>query len=500
MATIIELGQKVKEKYKGSYDDMSDEEVGRLVKLKYSGAYDDFTEVEYDTPAPAEVKKQGIVEGLAVGSLKGIGSSLAGAEKLGGKILDAPLRLFGAKPLVEKGLLQEEQEKGTFEAKTTAEKVGKGAEQIAEFFLPIPGGAKARFAGQVLEKAPALARFGKAAIGVGKDAVDVATRSAIQKGSTEDVGKDIALAGAFGAVGKGASGALSRLKTPVAQKLIDSLIKPLQKDLAYGKNPSKGILDEGIVANSLEDLSQKVFQRRQEIGSQISAAVKASNKRIDLTDALTPINQAIINAQKVPRTNAAIIQRLQDTRADLMGAIGAGTNLLSATKALNAVSAEKAFEFKKLVGDITRFTGNPTDDKVVNAALKRTYGLVKEKMNKAVNGLDNLNERYANLTSAEIAAKYRGQIEQRQSLVSLKGNLTGGSALIAFVASGGSTIPAVLAGLAGSQLDKIVGSAAVFTRLAKWIGSASQKEKQAVFSKLPALRDSIQRVMGETSQ
>lgn len=43
--TIIDLGRKVKAKYPGQYDDLSDDEVGRKVKSKFPGQYDDFTDV-----------------------------------------------------------------------------------------------------------------------------------------------------------------------------------------------------------------------------------------------------------------------------------------------------------------------------------------------------------------------------------------------------------------------------------------------------------------------
>lgn len=50
MPTIIDLGQKVKAKYPGVYDDLSDLEVGEKVKAKYPGSYDDFTDVKDSIP------------------------------------------------------------------------------------------------------------------------------------------------------------------------------------------------------------------------------------------------------------------------------------------------------------------------------------------------------------------------------------------------------------------------------------------------------------------
>lgn len=54
MKTVADLGRKVKEKYPGDYDDLTDEQVGRLVKGKYPGAYDDYedTSLQRYTPSP----------------------------------------------------------------------------------------------------------------------------------------------------------------------------------------------------------------------------------------------------------------------------------------------------------------------------------------------------------------------------------------------------------------------------------------------------------------
>lgn len=67
MATIEDLGRKVKAKYPGQYDDLPDMEVGRRVKAKFPGAYDDFTD------APAEK-----VSALAEGARK-VGETAADA-------------------------------------------------------------------------------------------------------------------------------------------------------------------------------------------------------------------------------------------------------------------------------------------------------------------------------------------------------------------------------------------------------------------------------------
>ena len=74
MATLNELGQKVKAKHLGQYDDIDDAEVGRRVQAKFPGQYDDFKGAlpSSTLPAPrdatqiAEAQKQ-ILHGAATG-------------------------------------------------------------------------------------------------------------------------------------------------------------------------------------------------------------------------------------------------------------------------------------------------------------------------------------------------------------------------------------------------------------------------------------------------
>ncbi|HZY74554.1 MAG TPA: hypothetical protein VFE22_15705 [Edaphobacter sp.] len=57
MPTVSDLGQRVKTKYPGAYDDLPDDELGRRVKTKYPGSYDDFTEQLTQAQAGAEISR-----------------------------------------------------------------------------------------------------------------------------------------------------------------------------------------------------------------------------------------------------------------------------------------------------------------------------------------------------------------------------------------------------------------------------------------------------------
>jgi hypothetical protein len=74
MASVIDLGQKVKAKYPGQYDDLPDAEVGRKVKARFPGQYDDFADevqaVASHTPGEA-VQPDVTPGGMALGGLEG---------------------------------------------------------------------------------------------------------------------------------------------------------------------------------------------------------------------------------------------------------------------------------------------------------------------------------------------------------------------------------------------------------------------------------------------
>lgn len=97
MATVIDLGQKVKAKYPGQYDDLSDAEVGLKVQQKFPGQYDDFTGV---SKSPV---KQTLAEGLAdvvnaPGPLKSASTLFSGTGKfIGGALLNATNNLVANK-------------------------------------------------------------------------------------------------------------------------------------------------------------------------------------------------------------------------------------------------------------------------------------------------------------------------------------------------------------------------------------------------------------------
>lgn len=458
---------------------------------------------EIDVKKPLGQRVLDVKSGLEKGFIKGIGSTLLGASELGEKILLRPIdKLLGfeeTKTGVESlGLRKYVESKGTFE------KIGFGVEQILEFFVPSSKLAK-------LEKGIPLIK--KMAI----EASTLGAQVAIQQGDIDKESRDAVILGAlFPPVGLGLNKIISSIpnRKELGTRFINSLIKPLQKDFSYGKNPGRGVAEEGIIANSLDELEQTISTKRDKVGKELSLLgetiqAQAPQLRLDVTPYLKPLDDAADLATR--QNNKTLLKRLNEIQQALTNnlireARPEGDAIVSiGERDLKNLTLGDTVKFKTEIGGLTKWTGNLSDDQSVNKALKQVYGKIKENITqkaKSVNPLlgnqiEKMNERYADLLSAEIATKYREKLIQRQDLISLKQYTFGiGGALFTMLASGGNAIPSVLAGLTGTVLDKALSTPAVKTRLARWLALSSVVEKQSIFSKIPALRDSMERVFG----
>lgn len=271
----------------------------------------------------------------------------------------------------------------------------------------------------------------------------------------------------------------------VPARIINSLIKPLSKDFAYGKNPGKSVAELVAPANNFEDLIANIKTTLNDVGSRIGSVVSQSPNlaRIDLSYTLKPIDDAIAKASQAKGTNATLIQRLQTVKQDLVDNINNGIDPQS---------------YKGLVGDLTKWTGSVSDDALVNKSLKQVYGTTKQSMDDVLSKeltpkqfaqYKADSEAYGNLLSAKNAAEHRDKLVQRQDLISFGAkNSAMLAGLTTAVASGGAGVPAILAGLAGAGIDKALATPAFKTRVASLLSKLAPKEVGTFFDKVPAAK------------
>ncbi len=218
--------------------------------------------------------KRGIMDiasDVVVGGLKGIGSTVSGLESLGEKLLTRPIdRAVSAitgKPSVlpTTGPTTGEQITQQYlQPTTTAQKVGKGAEQIAELFLPTGlekagATAAARLAPEASKLASGALKLGGRALG---GAAEFGGKTAIQTGGDLKATGQAAL---LGGVTSGVGGLISEGAAKLAPKLEESAARSMTQALGPTTKTMKlqaekvvpGLIDRGFKGITRSDLAAK---------------------------------------------------------------------------------------------------------------------------------------------------------------------------------------------------------------------------------------------------
>ncbi len=483
--TIEEFGKSVKTKYP-QYASYSDAELGQRMVEKYP---------VYQSQISPPEEQEGFLSKAAK-----LTDTLFGGGKIGEKI--GTLAVKSGFTGLSKEQRQELERSGQLDGPSGRELVGD-ALGAASLFTPVGRIAKG------VTTAARTAGLSKGANALGKVTAGATAGLSFDVGSDLKEGRNVApglgttLGAAIPAAGIAKNVAV-RFGQDQAPRIVNSLIKPLAKDFSYGKNPGRAVAEEKIVANNFDDLVEGISQRRQEVGQQIGDLGQqlSGSQELKVSQSLSVLDDAMRTAAR--QNNSTLLQRLQKTKEaittklepalDNDGNIGIKKGDL---RKLDNLSFSEVRDILREIGDMTQFTGNPSDDKLVNSTLKSLYGKIKQvsldaarKENpELAKKFEELTERYADLTSAEIAAKYRDKIAERQNLIGVSPALSGvASAVIAFVVSGGTALPAILAGVGGIALDKLASTPGFKTRLAAILSKKSPQEVKTIFDKVPALR------------
>ena len=483
MATIIDLGKRVKQKYPGVYDNLPDAEVGRRVKTKYPGSYDDFTEIASTTSVPSPSPEfQSIGANVGLGAVKGALNTASGlVTGLANVIGKGVNKVSGSERYVHitrKQFTQNAEEMGGFAQaftppKGTAQKVGFVAEQIGEFFVPggaVAKGAKAVQGVKALSKVPKLAKLAGFGTRVAGEAGTSAGLTALQGGSGEQVKEAGILSALFPIVGKGAKTVAGTkfMTQKLPSRFLNSIIKPGESAFNFGKNPGLGVAQEGITANTRGGLLTNIFKRRQEVGTAIRSAVKEptiASQVLDTTSALAPIDNAIQNAVK--SGEKGLVNRLLDLKRSMTREFKlVGDEIIDVGPKNLSLNPEGILDAKIALGNNTRWTGQAFDSDI-NKVRVAVYKNLDSMLDRAAPGIDKLNSRYANLITAEKALEKTNKKLQRLVLAGLRQTGVGTAYGLYSAATGDSGPEAIAKGLFGAGLFALTGSTAVKSRVAK---------------------------------
>lgn len=446
-------------------------------------------ETKYGSPPPIPPKatttqpasSSGGIGGTIGGLARGVGqSAVEGLQNIGKGAIK--VATFGKVDTDKLGFAQD-----SLVAKTTPEKIGKFVGNVAQFAVPGMGIAKATKGASLVTK---IAAEGLAAGGT----------AAIQEGGFDKNTRDAAILGAlFPAAGKITSATKVKIGNKASSRIINSLIKPLKKDMAYGKNPGRAVAQEGIIASSLDELETKIGEKLTARLGELESILAKSKTSFDLSKVFAPLDEAMDSAVK--QNNPTLLTRLQKSKQALTQNLTrqvdeeTGEEIIRSAgeKKLAGLTAKEATQLKRDIGELTSFTGNPTDDKLVNSSLKRVYGNVKGEIDKKVPSVRGINERVADLISAKTATKYRSEIAERQNLISFSPKIVGGMGLATALFTS-NPAPAII-GLGIAGLEKALTTPKAKTEMAQWLVKSTPNEKSVLFKSAPWAKGVIQRAL-----
>ena len=223
------------------------------------------------------------IKGFGVGALKGVGSTAVGAGQLLEKILPGD---FLAKPETFEKAREKLKPKGT------AEKIGFGAEQIGEFFLPMGLASKAVKASEAMIKGAKLAKpvaeLAKIGARVGISAAETGAVTAIQTGGDKsEVVRNALIGGAIPIVGAVVKGVAKGVGMPLAKRIETTVIKPTKTDIQDGFKIDT--IFKYNLGGSLKSTADKTHETITKLGKELKNIEKTNPQKVNL---ISYLNQA----------------------------------------------------------------------------------------------------------------------------------------------------------------------------------------------------------------
>lgn len=276
------LAQRVRAKFPGVYDDLSDADLESKVKAKFPGVYDDLpTSQAGPSASPAAQthteQPHSVIGDLAIGVTQGIGNTLVGMGEMVHKIpgvSQAVDALYGT-PGLSKQAFQTARE--GVKPQNTTQAIGQGVEQIGEFFLPT--GATGKVA-----KAAEVAKAG--------------LLGTAQTGSTGQGAASAAIQAAAGPV----SSVLARGAVALKDSAERSVVRALGPTKEWAKATAEKIAPDMIergVRGTRAAMLERATAETNRVGAAIGATVKQAAEAgttvpgADLMSAINGARQAI---------------------------------------------------------------------------------------------------------------------------------------------------------------------------------------------------------------
>ena len=426
------LAQRVRTKYPGAYDDLNDQQLESAITAKFPGVYDDIPRTQ------AQAQRNPIAD-VAIGAAKGVGNTAVGLGEMVHMIpgvsraVDA---MYGA-PVSERGFAQARQ---AVAPTNTAQRIGFGAEQIGEFFLPTGPAGKALQAGK--SGLLTLAQTGSpltAGVSAGLTSV-LPGAGAAQRASTS--------------LREGAEKTMAQALGPTKEWAKDTARKVAPEMLKRGVGGSRAAM--------LEQASQQTRSVGAQIGAEIQAAA-AAGQTISGNGVRGAIGQAAAGLHVADATGAAIPIAGTEAVVRRLAKLDAFVAKLG-----DDIPIDKAAKVKTTFDQIVSKAGlygqkagaSATDS--ANAwAIREAAGAFRGLLAKANPTLDDLNAEYAFWKGLRTVLTETEKRTQAQSGGLVAAGMGGSGAVVGAMSGEGASDRvqnALIGGVAGRQLVRALQS------------------------------------------
>jgi hypothetical protein len=324
----------------------------------------------------------GPVANFAKGVLKSIPSTFAGVAKLANNFL--PPADVDPNKYEELGATMTPDAMARLDqishAEGTAQKVGKAAGDVAQFF--VPGAPEEKVGLKAAELFPAAAKFVKPLAKIGTQAV---TSGAINK----------AQGGTFagGAAGGAIAGGAGELFTRAAPKLAETALGVRALDRASGRTPGQAILDEttGVSPGSIAGQARN---RMSTLTSDLDSAAQQAPGPASLFDA-RKVAQDWADAALLRNEDSAIKKtgQIVDQVSNWSGAPGAG----NVSPIPQDITPMQMLRLRRGMGDVPGSWNPATTTDFSTRAAKNVYGKLGEEVSRTVPGADAIDSRISSL-------------------------------------------------------------------------------------------------------
>lgn len=382
------------------------------------------------------------VQGVGKGAMNTLSPVLGGLSygvQKASQAMGVPANLLGTVPQSMGSSIYDVRQES--QPTNTAQAIGRGAEQAGEFL--IPGGAEEAAAGRLATMAPKLGKF---ALPAARVATGALSSGLVNKAQGGDFGTG-ALAGTAG-------GALSEGFRAAAPIVAESALGVRAVDRAAGRTPGQMILAEtkGFSPGAIAEQGKTKLAGW---NTELERGVNQSPIPVDLT----PPRMISGDAE-----TAAALRNNPDT----IRRTGQLSSLLNKEFGSNAaippqVSASRALDLKRGVGELKGSWNPATPNDFADAAVGRVYGSLDAGINQAFPGAQQLNQNMSSMIP--VAARAGATDLNASSLQRILGRFTrptgaliSGTAGAAYGAKEGGLPGAVMGGAAGIVAPELIGS------------------------------------------